>query len=265
MTACELDWPLAALQAQLAVRWPRARADAVASIGSTNSALMQGAHQGETTAQLLIAEAQSAGRGRAGHGWQTAPGAGALLFSLGVPLAPARWDGLSLALGVALAEALAPEARIKWPNDLWWRQRKLAGILIETAGLPAGQPGRYAVMGVGINLAPPPAGRYATPPAWLREFDPAATAPALLQRLLPSLIAALTRFEADGFAAFHTRFDARDALRGRSVRLPDGTPGVACGVAADGALQVRAEGQLQRISSARIGVRPLVANENAQP
>ena len=83
------------------------------------------ARQADTQPCLLVAEHQTAGRGRLGRSWQSARGA-SLTFSLALPLAPRDWSGLSLAVGVALAEALQPAGRdapwrlgLKWPNDLW--------------------------------------------------------------------------------------------------------------------------------------------------
>ncbi|HZT56094.1 MAG TPA: biotin--[acetyl-CoA-carboxylase] ligase, partial [Burkholderiaceae bacterium] len=122
---------------------------------------------------LLVAEHQSAGRGRQGRLWQSAPGA-SLTFSLGLPLAATDWSGLSLAVGVALCEALAPadaslarsgpQIGLKWPNDLWLMDgpvhsaaggRKLGGILIETvaAGGVANSK-RLVIIGIGLNVRP---------------------------------------------------------------------------------------------------------------
>ena len=109
-------------------------------------------------AVLLVAEAQTAGRGRLGRSWASQPGV-SLTFSLGLPLAPADWSGLSLVVGVSVAQSLHPQLQLKWPNDVWLQDRKLGGILIETATTkattpgPAG-PGRQVVIGVGLNLAP---------------------------------------------------------------------------------------------------------------
>jgi len=104
------------------------------------------------TSCLLVAQEQTQGRGRQGRAWHAQPGS-SLTFSLGLRLAPQDWSGLSLAVGVALADALdpargpssgsedaAPRILLKWPNDLWLRDaqaagggRKLGGVLIETA------------------------------------------------------------------------------------------------------------------------------------
>lgn len=232
------------------------------SIASTNTELMRRGREGALAPVLLVAAQQTAGRGRLGRGWTSQAG-DSLTFSLGLPLQPQDWSGLSLAVGLSLAEALHPEVRLKWPNDLWWQARKLGGILVETAGVGAQ---RWTVVGVGLNLATP-----ALPPA-----DPAATLPpqpatglrALggpeaerdagqwLAALVPALAQGLQQFEAQGFAPFVDRFAARDALRGQRVRLSDGREGLADGVAPDGALRLQTEAGLQWVHSGEVSVRP---------
>jgi BirA family biotin operon repressor/biotin-[acetyl-CoA-carboxylase] ligase len=188
-----------------------------------------------------------------------------LTFSLGLPLAPRDWSGLSLAVGVSVAESLDPsgEAKValKWPNDLWVNDRKLAGILIETAMPHAGRadataPPRYLVIGIGINIGPREADGMRTPPAWLRQWRPDATAPEVLAELAGPLVRGVQAFEAQGFMPFAERFAARDALRGREVELSDGSFGLCEGVAWGGELQVRTASGLQMISSDEVSVRP---------
>jgi BirA family biotin operon repressor/biotin-[acetyl-CoA-carboxylase] ligase len=163
------------------------------------------------------------------------------------------WSGLSLAVGVSVAGSLHPDVQLKWPNDLWWQDRKLGGILIETASL--GEV-RYAVIGVGLNIAPREAAGLSTPPAWLGELLPGVDAPQALLRLAPPLVQAVRRFEARGFAPFQAAFLARDALAGRGVTLSDGTAGVAQGVNDRGALLVHTAAGVQEVGSADVSVRP---------
>lgn len=230
--------------------------EVVPELDSTNSELMRRARSGRAEPVLLVAQRQTAGRGRLGRAWH-APGGGALTFSLALPLAPADWSGLSLAVGVALAESLHPEIRLKWPNDLWLHGRKLGGILIETAstGVEASAP-RYAVIGAGINLAPPPAEGLATAPAWLRELLPQAQPGQVLLQVATPLVEAVLLFERAGFAAFRARFDARDALRGRGVVLSDGTAGTGAGTNGQGALLVHTAGAVKTVTSSEVSVRP---------
>jgi BirA family biotin operon repressor/biotin-[acetyl-CoA-carboxylase] ligase len=225
-------------------------------IDSTNTELMRRARAGQTEPVLLVAEQQTAGRGRMGRPWASEVGA-SLTFSLGLPLAPTDWSGLSLAVGVALAECLHPDVRIKWPNDLWLHDRKLAGILVETAGTGTAAAARFVVVGVGINITARPAQGLSTPPAWMQELLPHLDAPqALAQAALP-LVRALQGFEANGFSAFRDRFQARDALAGRAVVLSDGMQGQARGVGSDGALLVHTASGMKQVTSSEVSVRPL--------
>lgn len=253
-----LDWPVQALRAQLAPWLPGVRVEVAAAIDSSNSELMRRARAGDTAPTLLVAERQHAGRGRLGRGWQSGDGApgGALAFSLGLPLAPRDWSGLSLAIGLAVAESLHPDIRLKWPNDLWWQGRKLAGILVETAG--AGTPGapRQAIIGVGINIAPLRGDGLATPPAWLQALLPGIDAPGALERIAAPLVQTVRAFEQGGFAPLLPRFAARDLLAGQQVRLSDGTEGVAQGVGAGGELRVHTPAGLREVHSAEVSVRP---------
>ena len=234
----ELQWGARALWTQLQPLLPGLAVEVVRTSASTNSARRvavrtadvvassaaplgteSGAHaaiagrrQADTQPCLLVAEHQLAGRGRLGRAWKSAPGA-SLTFSLALPLAPRDWSGLSLAVGVALAEALqalataaSPRVALKWPNDLWLQAgpaasgRKIGGVLIET--LAAGTR-RLAVIGVGINIAPlaaPLPADLAGQTGCLQEIAPQATAPATLAHIAPPLVQALQTFEREGFA-----------------------------------------------------------------
>lgn len=157
--------------------------EVVPEVDSSNTELMRRAKSGQTEPVLLVAERQTAGRGRLGRAWNSGAQPGDLLmFSLGLPLPMADWSGLSLAVGLSLAQSLHPSVQLKWPNDLWRQDRKLAGVLIEALDL------RYAVVGVGLNITAAVAEGAATmntPPAWVQQFDPAVDASLALSRLLP--------------------------------------------------------------------------------
>ena len=253
------------IAAAVAPLLPGFTVEAVAEMDSTNTELMRRARAGRVEPVLLVAERQTAGRGRLGRPWQSAQQQeeqSSLTFSLGLPLAPADWSGLSLAVGVGVAESLDPAGEhkvgLKWPNDLWVDDRKLAGILIETALPHAGGPAaqRYLVIGIGINIGAREADGMRTPPAWLRQWRPDATAPEVLRELAAPLVRSVLAFEAQGFVPFAERFAARDVLRGREVVLSDGTAGVCEGVAWSGELQVRTAAGLQTITSDEVSVRP---------
>ena len=273
---CEGLWPA------LNDRWQRhgpgsLSLDVVASIDSTNTALMQRARSGDTAPALMVALAQTAGRGRMGKAWHSTPG-DSLTFSLGLPLAPQQWSGLSLAVGVAVAQGLNtllgadrtdPAVRLKWPNDLWLADdRKLGGILVETASFVApqaahpapahGSAARYVVVGIGINVLPRSGEGMSMPPGSLQDVEPGLDAPAALLRIVPPLVAMLQGFEACGFAPVQPRFAARDVLQGRPVTLSDGQTGTAHGVGEDGTLLVHTAQGMQAVTSAEISVRPAV-------
>jgi BirA family biotin operon repressor/biotin-[acetyl-CoA-carboxylase] ligase len=237
-----------------------------------------GRRSDDTHPCLLVAEHQTRGRGRQGRSWESAAGA-SLTFSLGLPFAPAQWSGLSLAVGVALADALdpsivdadaaggtaapAPRIGLKWPNDLWLLDgsaglgRKLGGILIET--LPVGER-RMCIVGVGLNVLPQQLDGLSSGYACWQEVDPQASAPALLRRVAEPLVRALLRFEQAGFAAFAADFAQRDLLRGQAIitTQPEVPQGVADGVDAGGGLRVRhpGSGALHTLVAGDVSVRP---------
>jgi len=291
-----LRWQAEALQQELAGAWPGLAVQVLARCESTNSLLLDRAREGGSAAGapqrapcLLVAEQQTRGRGRMGRTWLAAPGA-SLTFSLGLPLAPRDWSGLSLAIGLALAEALDPVPAppsgqggggpdrpasiwLKWPNDLWLVPRaaadagtgraeaaegaKLGGILVETVSTGAD---RFCVIGIGLNVQPLPSavaeGLHAGH-ACLQALDADANAPAVLRRVAAPLLRALRAFEREGFAPLLQRYAARDLLRGHEVStsLAEPAAGRAEGVDEQGALWLRAGGQRHRIVSGEVSVR----------
>jgi BirA family transcriptional regulator, biotin operon repressor / biotin---[acetyl-CoA-carboxylase] ligase len=251
-------WPAAAIRDAVSPLLPGFTVEVVPEIASTNSELMRRAREGRLEPVLLVAERQTAGRGRLGRHWVSRTGE-SLTFSLGLPLAPADWSGLSLAVGVSLAESLHPRIQLKWPNDLWLADRKLAGVLIETASFgEAGVSGRYAVIGIGINIAAPDGAGLAISPAALRELLPEITPGEVLLRVAAPLVQSVQSFETLGFAPFQSRFNARDALRDRAVVLSDGTQGTAHGASEAGALLVHTAGGMNTVTSSEVSVRPAV-------
>ena len=250
---------------------PDACVEVVAQIDSTNSELMRRGPVRDNPPTLLVALSQSAGRGRMGRVWQSDAGAG-LTFSWGMHLAPTDWSGLSLAVGLALVDALDPDGKwglkLKWPNDLCWLSagsvRKLGGILIETqmgTANPETPARRWCVVGVGLNLQTPDISSAGLAPVGWSEVtgEPIPHGPDILQACMAALVPALRAFELHGFAPLAERFAQRDALRGQTVVLSDGRSGTAQGVDAQGALRVQTAQGLQSVHSAEVSVRPIAA------
>ena len=254
-----VNWPAEAIWESIFPILENFTVEILPEIDSTNSELMRRARAGQLDPTLLVAERQTAGRGRLGRTWHSGgadvDGIPALTFSLGLPLAPTSWSGLSLAVGISVAQSLHPSLQLKWPNDIWLNDRKLGGILIETATV---NDVRYAVIGIGINIAPRSAAGLSTPPAWLQEVQPGMDSGLALQRIAKPLVQTIQKFAQTGFAPFQADFHALDLLVGRSVTLSDATTGLALGVDAAGGLRVKtASGVVQTVTSAEVSVRPV--------
>jgi len=251
------------------VRW-------VASTGSTNADALELARQGEPAGVVLVADHQTAGRGRVGRTW-TAPAGSGLLMSILLRPPAGVAEACTMAVGLAAAEAVEAVAgfspRLKWPNDLVWPgdgsapDRKLAGLLAEAdwpAGAtpsagprhPAPDERLVVVVGIGINVAWPD-----DVPAELADIaiacDQVAARPidredlliALLERLGPRYDA-LVAGEREGLLA---EWRARSATLGRRVRVDlgsDEVEGTAVDVTGDGHLVVEtADGQARTFAA----------------
>lgn len=237
--------------------WPDLRVEVLPETDSTNTQLMQAARQGRRDTVVMSTAHQTAGRGRLGRQWTDEQGQ-SLMFSVGTRLLSKDASGLSLAVGIALAEALGAPVQLKWPNDLWVQHqgqwRKLGGILTEVAHDGA-EP--YVVVGAGINLRTPSGAAPASAaPIGLVELGLPAQADHWFPTLAFAVLEALRQFMATGFAPWVSRFSALDALRNAPVRLSDGREGIAQGVAPDGALLMTTEDQTQAVHSQEVSVRP---------
>lgn len=236
----------------------RARMQLVDRIDSTQRALLEGAAQ-RADRSFLVAEQQSAGRGRRGRDWITAPGSALALSMLARNPSDRRWDsGLTLALGVVTAEALhrlgARSVRLKWPNDLVVEGGKLGGILVESfAG--------GVVAGVGINLALTAAARQAIdqPCIDLADLGCAVEREVLVAAVVTAWDDAFDQFARQGLSAFQPRWAKLDALAGAAVSVWVGNGGcvhgIATGIDPVGRLQVDVAGRLQCYASADVSVR----------
>jgi len=226
-----------------------------ASIDSTNVALMEAAADGAAEGTVYFADEQTAGRGRGGHSWHSAPGDGLYVSALVKPsLKIADALLVSLATGVAAYDAIrevcGAQTDLRWPNDLLVNDKKCGGILVESA-LEADGTLRYAVIGVGINV------RHA---AFPDELAPLATSlkiatgrdvsrMQLLVTLLRALDLELTRLESNEKDALMRRFAERSSwVWGKSVAVPEqgGYTGVTAGLDERGFLRVDSDDGVMR-------------------
>jgi BirA family biotin operon repressor/biotin-[acetyl-CoA-carboxylase] ligase len=232
---------------------------------STMDEVERYAREGAAEGLVVVADYQTAGRGRAGRSWTAPPGTALLCsFLLRPPLSPDRLSTLPLIVGVAVAEAIedcAPvRCQLKWPNDVWIGGHKVAGVLMK-ASSAAGEVG-YAALGVGINvsgeIAGLPAGATSVLAASASEVDRSR----LLRRLVGRLQAHYDRFlRADGRPDL-TSWRERAALLDEVVAVEDAGSRVIgrfVRVDPDGALLLDVGGALRRIVSGDLTRGPVVA------
>jgi BirA family transcriptional regulator, biotin operon repressor / biotin---[acetyl-CoA-carboxylase] ligase len=235
-----------------------------AEIGSTNDEAKRLAAEGAPEGTLVLAETQTAGRGRLGRQWHTPPGAGlALSLVLRPRLSATQAVRLTMLAGVAACEALEAAAglrpRLKWPNDILLGERKAGGILVESA--LAGDRLEYAVLGLGLNVSAAPAPEQVAFPA--TSVEAAAGRPgdrlALLAALLLALEAHSGALTTDG-GGLRAAWQARLAWLGQMVTAHTSAgewTGRAEGVDDDGALLVRlASGEQRRVLAGDVRLRP---------
>jgi BirA family biotin operon repressor/biotin-[acetyl-CoA-carboxylase] ligase len=225
------------------VRWEGETASALASrlglpevvlldeVSSTLDVAHERAAEGAVAGTLVLADRQTAGRGRAGRRWTSEPGAGIWLTLVERPASAAHLGALPLRLGMAAARALDPFAaapvQLKWPNDLQVAGRKLAGILLE-ARWRDGQPDWIAV-GMGVNVRAP---------ADVPDATGLARAPSRLEPLAALVPALRTAASVEGplTTAELAEYASRDAARGR--RCVEPLRGTVQGVAPGGELMI---------------------------
>ncbi len=249
------------------VREHVARIEAVWSIASTNTALLERANPESGKAEVLLAEYQTAGRGRRGRAWLAPPG-GAICLSISWTFreVPQDLGALGLVIGVCALRVLREHgvgaARLKWPNDLLIGERKLAGVLIDLRAESAGP--ACVVIGIGLNLALGPTLRGQIAASGTAATDMASVVQPVPPRnelaaaLVSACVQGLLEFERLGLKPFIEDWRSADALRGRAVNVSaaDGSwRGVARGIDLRGALIVETTQGIRRFISADVTVR----------
>jgi BirA family biotin operon repressor/biotin-[acetyl-CoA-carboxylase] ligase len=237
-------------------------------LDSTNTRLLAAQPPPLGTAQVALCELQHAGRGRRGRRWLV-PFGGGLAMSLGWVFADASRasPGLSLCVGVAVARALqragAVGIRLKWPNDIWFRDRKIGGVLLELRAEASGP--AHVVIGVGINVALTSAARAqieATGVQAAALADACAATPSrnfVAGAIIDELLRMLVDFEREGFAAYREAWTSLDGLRDRQAQVLSADAricGTARGVNGDGALRLETAGSMQEFVSGEVSLRP---------
>jgi BirA family biotin operon repressor/biotin-[acetyl-CoA-carboxylase] ligase len=235
---------------------------------STNSRLLERPNPPAGSCEALLAEFQSAGRGRRGRTWLAPPG-GAVCLSLSwtFPEVPRDVGALSLAVGVCVLRALESQGisdvRLKWPNDVLIADRKLGGVLIELRAESAGP--ACAVIGIGLNVALGAVLLEKIAATGLQAVDltSVATKPvsrnALAAGLIECVVRGLLEFEREGLRPFVEEWRHADALRARPVSVQAGDEtarGLARGIDLTGALLLETPQGLRKFFSGEVTVRP---------
>lgn len=234
---------------------------------STNTRAMARAAEGQS-GYLCLAEQQTAGRGRRGRQWVSPFGRNLYLsVTWGFDGGAAQLEGLSLAVGVAICQVLEsfgiPSIGLKWPNDVLWRERKLAGVLLEMTGDPAGA--CQVVVGIGLNVSMPEVSAAQIDQPWV-DLDTVCASQGqvrpernrLAARLIDALVHLLDDYHREGFAAWRSDWLRRDAFADRPVVIRAGnhtTEGVARGVDVGGALRLESAGQIMLCHGGELSMR----------
>ena len=239
------------------VHWPALVYD---DIDSTNAEALRLVATDRATPFLVLAERQSAGRGRRGRAWSS-PFAQNLYYSLVLRVdgGMRQLEGLSLVVGLAVRQvlrALGVNAGLKWPNDVLVENRKIAGILLELVGDPADV--CHVVLGIGINVNMQDAD---IDQAWtsLRlETGQWVDRNQLVTLLSESLHGYLARHRADGFRGLQAEWEEAHLWQGRAVSLVAGSntiAGVVLGIDPQGALRLNVDGIEKSFSGGELSLR----------
>ncbi len=236
------------------------------SIGSTSQQLMQQAAAGAPSGQVCLAERQTAGRGRRGRKWISPYGSNIYLSLLWqFPLAPIELSGVSLAAGLAVMRALnrlgVTEVGLKWPNDILWQERKLAGLLLEMTGESEGP--SQVILGVGLNtcLSNRQGSRIDQPWVDLANVPGGQQVGRnqLAAELIHQLVNALECFERERLAPLLDEWQQQDLYYNKTVALRMGNQtivGKHVGIDKNGALLLSHAGEEKAYFAGEVSLRP---------
>lgn len=241
---------------------PEGNVDVLPVIDSTNQYLQDRISQ-LRSGDACVAEYQQAGRGRRGRRWFSPFGSN-LYLSMYWKLdqGPAAAMGLSLVIGIVMAEVMqrlgAEDVRVKWPNDLYLKDRKLAGILVELTGKTGDA--AHLVIGAGINLRMREPAADVINQGWinLQEAGIDIDRNELTVTLLKELREALRKFELEGLASFIPRWRNLDNFIDRPVKLLIGDKeihGIERGIDQQGALLLELDGEIKTFIGGEISLR----------
>lgn len=232
------------------------------AVDSTNTAMIRDAQTHGVGRHIYVAEFQTAGRGRRGRDWIGDFGRNvAMTVGFSFQRQLSDLGGLSCVAGLALIqvlENLGVKAQLKWPNDVWFEDKKLAGILVELIQTPRGA---SAVIGIGMNvdLSPEQTSMIDQAVVGLRALNVAIAREDLVVAIYDALSVNLTFFAQEGFARFVPAFDAVHRLHDSSAVLSSGNSkreGRVRGVDQDGALLFEENGSICRITGGEVSLRP---------
>lgn len=232
-------------------------------VGSTNTYLLHQAADYMGQRYAVLAEKQSAGKGRRGRIW-VSPFGKSIYLSLLATFAGgvASLEGLSLMVAIAVERALAKLGvegiGLKWPNDLYAQEKKLAGILLEVNGDYSNH--CQVVIGVGLNLALSEEDAAAIEQPWvsLSSLKPGLSRNKVAAALLDELLKAVDEFQQDGFAPYQQYWSERDIYHNQKVRVISGNKektGIIKGVNRKGELMLRTELGMEVLNAGEVSVR----------
>ncbi len=226
---------------------------------STNDAAQELAEGGADEGTVVVAGRQTVGRGRLGRGWESPAGGAYVSVVLRPPVPPVDAGPLSLVVGLGIAhglEMLGARPKLKWPNDVWLGDGKVAGVLLEMNA--ESDRVTWVVAGFGLNVVR----RDAVPPAasFVRDVVPGATVPGAAAAALDGVAEAYGVWLDAGFGAHVEAYNERDMLAGRRVVVSDASGavrarGIARGVDLEGRLLVESHAGVEAVSAGEVTLR----------